>query len=273
MKNLANLSKFDKAIFSRESKGLNTIVLVMGARGVGKSWFSLLMSERESRLLHERRFTAEDVVFTLKDVLSRLNYFEEQGSKWQWMVFDETGLEVGARDFMAYQNKVMSFVCESFRKTAVNLIVIVPTPSMLDINVRNLADFWVIMQGRGKARVYKVALRYFRVQTEPKTPIFCLINAGRPSKELCEEYEKKRDDYLKGKYLQWEKEIATIEEHGTNRLEKQQEFLREIKKQYLEGKIEKRELGYRIQEVLGISQGPAYRLRNQLLKEVETENP
>jgi hypothetical protein len=46
------------------------------------------------------------------------------------------------------------------------------------------------------------------------------------------------------------------------RMEKQ-EFLRNIKKEYLEGKIEKKELGYIIMQRLGISQGPAYALRKK----------
>jgi len=61
-----------------------------------------------------------------------------------------------------------------------------------------------------------------------------------------------------------------MEEHGPTRMEKQQEFSRNIK-EYLEGKIEKKELGCRIQEVLGMSQGPACALRRKILSETEKD--
>jgi hypothetical protein len=185
-------------------------------------------------------------------------------------VFDETGLEVGARDFMKQQNKIMSYVCESFRKTAINLVVIVPSPRMLDVNVRNMADFWAIMEARGRARVYKTKLKLFSHGI--KTPIYCKVYGAKPSPLLSLQYEAKRKEFLSKKYEDWEKEVKLLKgDSAVKSKEKRQKALDQVKQEFLNGKIRKKSLGYRIQELTGLSQGPAYLLRRQLLREIEAE--
>jgi hypothetical protein len=267
-------NKFLVAIYSREHKGINSIILILGARGIGKTYLAMKISETLSLKMHNNRFTAEDVVFDLAEILARIKFHEDQGEKWAWIVFDEAGLEVAARDFMQDINKIMSYVMQSFRHTKVNLIVCLPHPDMIDLHVRNMADFWIDMKGRGKARVYKTKLVTFR--SGVKTPIFCTIEAASlPSKDLYEAYEEKRKAYLDRKYAEYLAETQRRKE-STDRLiantaEHQREVLGIIKKEYEDGKIPVKRLAYKIKQRLGISQAPAYDLRIKLLEEIAKE--
>ena len=191
--------KFSKAIYSRQHKGLNTIILIAGPRGVGKSYLSLKLGER-----YDPYFTVENVTFSIEDFLIKVEVLR-RGS-WSWLVFDEIGLEVAARDFMSMVNKVMSYVAQSFRFTKINLCCVVPDPDMVDIHVRKLSDFWILVTNRGHARVYKTKMNPFRSGSY-YTPLFCDLTISLPSKELCEAYEVKRHGVLQDKYQQYLEEI------------------------------------------------------------------
>jgi hypothetical protein len=267
-------NKFLSAIFSREHKGINSIMLILGPRGIGKTYLAMKVAETLSEKMHGRKFTVDDVAFDLSEILSRIKYHEDNNEKWAWILFDEAGLEIFARNFMDDINKVMSYVMQSFRSTKVNLIVCVPHPDMVDLHVRNMADFWIDMRGRGKAKVYKTRLVSFR--SGIRTPLYCTIeNASLPSKQLYEAYEGKKKSYLDRKYSEYLAETQRRKESTdrmiVNTAEHQHDVLEQIKKEYLESKIPVKRLAYEIKRRLGISQAPAYDLRIKLLEEIEEE--
>jgi hypothetical protein len=267
----AESNKFLAAIYSREHKGINSIMLILGPRGIGKTYLAMKIAESLSGKMHSRKFTVDDVAFDLSEILSRIKYHEDSNERWAWIIFDEAGLEIFARNFMDDINKVMSYVMQSFRHTKINLVVNCPHPDMVDLHVRTMADFWLDMRGRGKAKVYKTRLVSFR--SGVRTPLYCTIeNASLPSKELYEAYEAKKKSYLDRKYSEYLAETQRRKE-STDRLiantaEHQGEVLEQIKKEYLEGKIPVKRLAYEIKQRLGISQAPAYDLRTKLLEEI-----
>jgi hypothetical protein len=216
----------------------------------------------------------DDVAFDLSEILARIKYHEDNNEKWAWIIFDEAGLEIFARNFMDDINKVMSYVMQSFRHTKINLVTVVPHPDMVDLHVRTMADFWLDMRGRGKAKVYKTRLVSFK--SGIRTPLYCTIeNASLPSKELYEAYEVKKKSYLDRKYSEYLAETQRRKESTdrliTNTVEHQRQVLEQIKREYVEGKIPVKRLAYEIKQRLGISQAPAYDLRIKLLEELERE--
>jgi len=258
------MGKFSSAIYMRIHVGLNSILLVLGARGIGKSYIAMKIGEKMSH----GKFSVDDVVFNMEEFLERLKFYEEKRIRWGWIVFDEVGLEIPAREFMKIINKVMSYVAQSFRKTAINLLVVVPHPSMVDLHIRSLADFWVVMKQRGVARIYQNKMNPFR--DKPQTPFLNVeLEVGLPSKELCEAYEAKRTEYLSGKYDQYLKEVKhEKEKRQLVDLEERALILSEIKAEFREEKLKKNELGYEIMTRLNLSQAPAYHLRKQILRDV-----
>jgi hypothetical protein len=193
------MGKFSAAIFSRQKKGLNTIILIVGARGIGKSYLALKLGET-----YDKNFSVENVTFNIENFLIRVQILRT--GKWAWLIFDEIGLEVAARDFMSMVNKVMSYVAQSFRYTKINLVAVCPDPDMVDIHVRKLSDFWILVTNRGHARVFKTKMNPFR-SGGYYTPLFCDLRIPLPSPELCEAYEEKRHLVLEEKYYQYLEEI------------------------------------------------------------------
>lgn len=239
-------SKFSAALHSRKSKGLNSIILVMGARGIGKSYLSLKIGET-----YDHNFNVNNVIFTMEEFLTRLN----EVKKYAWLVFDETGLEVAAREFMTIINKVMSYIAQSFRYTAVNLICVVPNPDMVDIHIRELADFWIVVTNRGHARVYRTRMNPFR-SGSLSTPLLCKLNITLPSKPLCDEYEAKRRMVLDSKYTIYLQEILKQKGKGIEPVNKALEVHRIIQLGEEKG-FKKSQIVQLIGRELSISSNPA----------------
>lgn len=191
--------KFSKAIYSRQHKGLNTIILIVGARGIGKSYLALKLGET-----YDPNFSIQNVTFSIENFLIQVQIL--RSGSWAWLIFDEIGLEVAARDFMSMVNKVMSYVAQSFRYTKINLVCVVPDPDMVDLHVRKLSDFWILVTNRGHARVFKTKMNPFRSGSY-YTPLFCDITIKLPSPKLCEDYEELRHKVLEEKYYQYLEEI------------------------------------------------------------------
>ena len=126
-----------------------------------------------------------------------------------------------------------------------------------------------VLNYRGKATVYKCIANPFRGKIQ--TSFLCHLYITLPSKELCEAYEAKRQRALDEFYEKILRQQREKEERTYRAAEKRKEIIEQIKREYLEGRITLRELGYEIMERLGISQGPAYKLRRRILKEIEEE--
>jgi len=92
---------------------------------------------------------------------------------------------------------------------------------MVDIHIRELADFWVLLTHRGHARVYKTKMGYFK-SGKIRTPFLGEITVGLPSKPLVEAYEAKRKELLETKYDQYLLEVKKQKEiHEPRNLEEE----------------------------------------------------
>jgi hypothetical protein len=248
--------KFSKALYSRQHKGVNTIVLIVGARGIGKSYLSLKLGER-----YDPQFSVDNVTFDIEEFLVRVDVLRHRN--WSWLIFDEIGLEVAARDFMSMINKIMSYVSQSFRYTKVNLACVCPDPDMVDLHVRKLSDFWMLVTHRGHARVFKTKMNPFRSGSY-YTPLFCELNISLPSDALAERYEEKRHQVLKEKYQDYLSEIARTKSINTDPFVDLLAKARPIYNDLLSKGKEKKAAREFIRQ-LGVSQWRAY----QLLYEVK----
>lgn len=248
------MKKFSDALYSRKTKGLNTIVLIVGARGIGKSYLALKLGEK-----YDKEFTVDNVVFDMEEFLIML----KKVSPYAFIVFDEAGLEVAARDFMTTINKIMSYVSQSFRRTAVNLIVVVPNPDMVDVHVRLLADFWIVVKTRGKGTMYKTKMNPFR-SNQVLTRKFCNLRIGLPSDELSEVYEKKRKEKLGERYDAYLSEVKRKREKKEALPVDKFKAALNLYEQLIKEKLPKKKIAYEIQSKLGISLSYAYLLKHQV---------
>ena len=252
---------FTSALNRREQLGLNSILLFLGPRGVGKSYGCLKVAEwRDSSFIIDR------VVFDLESFLARI---QELRGGFKWIVFDELGLEIAAREWLSNTNKIMSYVTQSFRFTKINLAISTPSPHFVDINTRNLADFWVIMKARGKARVYSVRQNPFSYKPI-QTPFLGEIRFSLPSAKMQKDYENKRQEVMNSKYVEYLKRAKVDREKQSK---KPRDLNQEALKLYQEGRLTEekgRNAGkvsaYKIMELMKVSQAIAYRIKYFLEK-------
>lgn len=246
--------KFSKAIYSRQHKGLNSIILIVGARGVGKSYLSLKLGET-----FDPNFTAENVTFGIEDFLVKVDVLRKY--PWSWLIFDEIGMEVSARDFMSMVNKIMSYVAQSFRYTKLNLVCVCPDPDMVDLHVRKLSDFWILVTNRGHARIFRTKMNPFRSGSY-YTPLLCDMNISMPSAELCDAYEVKRHIVMKQKYAEY---LAEIKNRGYSPTPIDWDLkAKELLKAFTEEGLPSKKWAYEIKARTGVGQVKAYEVKHMI---------
>ena len=245
---------FSQVIYKRRSMGVNSIILVVGKRGIGKSYASLFLCS-----VFDPDFSINQVVFSVEAFLDAMKDLK----KGSCILFDESGISISARSFMSNTNQIMSFVGESFRFKGVDLITTVPSPNFIDTNIRQLSDFLIRMTGRGKGRVYQVSSNVFK-SGDIKTPILCDIRTRKPDDGLCEQYESKRAAYLGGQYDNW---LASLKEDRirTQPKVKVYERAQEVIARLQSDGVPKTKLAYGLANELDISLSRSYQLLARIL--------
>lgn len=190
---------FRKAIYKRQLLGINSIVLFLGSRGVGKSYGALKISETL-----DKTFSIDRVCFDVKNFMSVINELKEEKNYFPWAIFDEAGMDCAARKWLSDANMIISYFTQSSRYTRINICLATPDPSLVDLHLRTLSDFWIVMRRRGIGTVYVTRSNPFGKFT---TPTLCNIQLALPSKPLYEAYEKKREQAMSEFYKGYEKEL------------------------------------------------------------------
>lgn len=215
-------ARFKHPILSMIRERINTnknwMALIQGETGAGKSYTALRIGE-----ILDENFSIKNVVFT-PDEFSELLKSEtlKMGSV---VVFDEGSISVSSKEWFSYSNKLLNNIIQTFRTKRLVVLFTLPNGRYLDSQVRNL--FHAVIEPQGVAgdmnslkilkimqnyREGKVYYAYYRFQDD-KTKRFhkyILCRIGKPSKELCEEYEKKRTPYSKSLEL----DLTNYYKHG-----------------------------------------------------------
>jgi hypothetical protein len=239
---------FSEVIYRRRNLGVNSITLIVGKRGIGKSYMGLYLCK-----FFDSNFTVKQVVFSVEDFLDIMKIL----SKRACVLFDESGIAVSNRTFMSYINLVCSYVAESFRFKGVDLFLTVPNMNLVDVNLRNLSDFMIRVTRRGYGRVYQISSDVFK--SGIKTPILCNLQTKKPEDQLCAEYEEKRATYLSSAYDRW---LTSLKENQVKLeprkaiFEKASEVVDRLR---TEGTPKKRQ-AYALANELGISLSKSYQL-------------
>lgn len=248
---------FHKAIYRRQDLGINSICLYLGPRGAGKSYGSMRVAES-----FDPTFNIDRVTFNVKDFMSVINKLKEQNLKWPWCVFDEAGMDTPARKWLSQANMVISLFSQSSRYTQINVGICTPDPSLVDLHIRTLSDFWIVLKARGRGTVYTTRSNPFSKKFT--TPILCPIKLSLPSKSLYEAYEKKREKAMSTFYEGYEQEL---EQKSLREEHRRRDLLSEAKEciEDLLSDSDPQIIDYKKVIVkLNVSQSKAYDLKYQL---------
>jgi hypothetical protein len=113
----------------------SAMMLIVGEMGSGKSLSAVAFADKIDPTFRNNPrivFTAEDFIETI-----------EKAKGGQAIIFDEVGVNIGARDFMTKHNKAMSGVMQILRFKNVCAIFTTPQARFIDVNVRESMNCWV----------------------------------------------------------------------------------------------------------------------------------
>lgn len=191
--------------YQMEVKHMSNFLIETGKKGSGKSWLGLRFGE----LINGKDFDIHNVCFSSATLLDRLD--KKEYSKGDVILLEELGVAANSRDAMTKANKNLSFIAQTIRPEAITIIANSITWGLIDVQVKNMADFRLKVMG------YDVLteLTEFKFLTispndTGQEPFQEHLQFGgekivswtlkRPSKELTDVYEPMRTAYLRQLY-------------------------------------------------------------------------
>lgn len=198
----------------------NAVIGVFGPTGSGKSYTALRVC---SSL--DAGFNIARVVFSAKEFLHLLNSGTlKRGSCILW---DESGVNLGSRDWQSANNKAVFSVLQTFRSSNLILVFCTPDYKFMDSGARRL--FHLILEtkfiDRIKSQVVlkpflvehgirngKEYFKYPRRYLEDGMPVMIdSLRVGLPRKELIDAYEAKKSAFLKELNTRLEAQLIAAE--------------------------------------------------------------
>lgn len=195
-------SKILNEIYNRvHYKNKNALLCFIGDTGSGKSYSALRFGE-----MLNPDFSIRKVVFTPLSFMDLLvNGNLEKGDV---IIFDEAGVGIPNRDWAEIQNKLFSYIMQTFRYKNLIVIFTLPHISYMDYQVRKLLHYIFEMKyiNYDKKKAYllpkKVVNNIYSDYPLFVYPKFSGLKITRmsinlPNKTLIDEYEKKKQLYAK----------------------------------------------------------------------------
>jgi len=241
----------NKWFASRFDANKNVLLVVVGGTGSGKSWSCIGMAESWYKYrFKDKKFPIENIVFSLSDGAKRL-----KGStldKSEFIIVEEVGVIANALDFQNRIVKMFNYILQSVRCKNIGIIFNLPSFSLLNKTGRSLAHGvfetvsikkqtqQVILKPKGlqtNAITGKIYPKYLRQRIGNKIIAPRRLKVGRPTPELVEPYEKKKQSFVESQIDGLI--VETSEDKGGKEkdemYEKYKNFWRQISHYELEG--------------------------------------
>jgi hypothetical protein len=189
---------------------MSNFIIVIGKKGSGKSYLSLRMGE----LLEGKGFGLHHVCFSLQQMFDLLDKGEVKPG--DVVMLEEVGVAANSRDAMSRTNKHLSFAAQAIRPARITVIANTISWGLIDSQVKNLADYRIEVVGhdiqtsltefkfmkinprQDNAEPYKEHLIFNDERGRPVK--FVSWSLKKPSAELAEAYDVKREEYLRQIY-------------------------------------------------------------------------
>ena len=218
----------------------NFIAIISGPTGSGKTWAALSIGEKL-----DENFNIVRVVFKGSALMKLVNSKElKSGAVILW---DEAGIDLSSRAWQSIMNKMLNFLLQTFRHRNFILIMTAPYGDFVDIASRKLfhAEFETVTINKAKQTcTLKPKLlqynpsnkKWYRKYLKVVKKGIGLIKIERwaipkPSKELIDAYEKKKEIFTHSLNIDIERKLNRIEKGDEGRLtDKQTKILNYWKK-------------------------------------------
>lgn len=134
-------------------KNKNAMVVFVGDPGSGKSYAAI-----STACAVDPNFSVEKIVYTPKDFLKAL----DNARRGDIIIWDEAGVGIPAREWNTIQNKVISYVLQTFRFQNIGVFFTTPGSALLDKIARILIHYQVKVLGYNKETRDAVSVVYQR---------------------------------------------------------------------------------------------------------------
>lgn len=157
-------SQFWQEYEKRASQNRDFTVIVSdwdNERGSGKTTLSIKLAKAMDQ--SEKGLTPSKATLTPEEMINAYSVEPHQSA----LILDEAEAGMNSRDAMTTTNKVLSKMVSMARVEQKYVIFNMPASSHIDKNILDLADYWIIVQRRGLARVYELNKNPFEGRTYP----------------------------------------------------------------------------------------------------------
>lgn len=196
-----------------EASGYVNYILITGPRlRVGKTATALRIQELVETLLHNREPTIENCILTPLEYMERMPKVEE----WTPLVGDEWNRVAGQRRWYTEQNQEFAEMLQTTAYMHIHALFPLPHESLVDNAIVGICTAQIVVERPGRARVYSVKRNQLDRSWKVKTPFVGRLELEMPSVKLWHAYEKKRDEFTRGRLKaltkkQKEREIRELE--------------------------------------------------------------
>ncbi len=211
-------SPFWKDYKARARKGQDLVVLISdynNDRGTGKTALSIDLAEKLDQ--SEEGLIPEKANIAPEELINGYTNHSKQSS----LILDEAEAGVGARNAMTRINKSLNKIVSMGRVEEKYLILNMPASNHIDKNLIDLAHYWILVQDRGMARVYKLENNPFEGEKYP-SPVQQLewsdINGNHP---VYRALTKEKRERLRN---------SDVDGEGGDQYVPREEFLEEVEK-------------------------------------------
>ncbi|MBW2632089.1 MAG: hypothetical protein JRC90_10120 [Deltaproteobacteria bacterium] len=186
----------DMLVAQRKKQHRNCIIIIAdrsSETGKGKSTLALVLARR-----YDPNFSVENVLFDTNEFIKHVSQKRRPGA---WYVLDEIGVYLDTRRSMSRGNVSFTQLLQIFREEQMSLIATLPTTSVLDQRMKELADVVILTHDRGSATAYRIGTNPFSI----KRPIYMnefeqIRWSSLDGSELWAEYKAKKRAFLDKKY-------------------------------------------------------------------------
>ncbi len=144
----------------------NFMGVFIGQTGSGKSYSALELAD----LLHDRHLPTENICFKASQFLKRLDEGLQDGTlkKGDVLIWDETGIDLNAKDWQSRTSKIISRVMQTFRTENIIVLFTVPYLDFVSKDSRKLIHaYFQTMKIVRKRNV--VLVKPYNIQTNQVT--------------------------------------------------------------------------------------------------------
>jgi len=142
------------------SHDVDTAICVVGQRGSGKSEAALEFCRKVDPTFEKD----PRIVFTIEEYMNTVDRMK----KGQALIFDEAGVNMGAREWMHLQNKVFNYTKQLDRFNNLLVIYTVPDLGFIDLQLRKMLDAVIVCRKSGIDRQNHInSTKFYYVNTSP----------------------------------------------------------------------------------------------------------